>query len=29
MKGTNEKNAKLGQEVGKGSRDLLSKFWDP
>jgi len=25
-RGTNERNAKLGQ---KGSRDLLLKFWDP
>jgi len=26
---TNEKNEKLGKGVGKGSRDLLLKFWDP
>jgi len=28
-RGTNEKNAKLGQRVGTGSRDVLLKFRDP
>jgi len=28
MRDTNEKNAKLGQGVRKGSHDLLLKFWD-
>ena len=28
--GTNDKNKKIrSKEVGKGSRDLLLKFWDP
>jgi len=27
--GTNERNAKLGQMLGKGSRDLLLKSWEP
>jgi len=29
-RGTNERNAKLGQRgVGNGSRNLLLKFWEP
>jgi len=29
MRGTNDKNSKVGQRGREGSRDLLLEFWDP